>query len=102
MTKEPLKVGDRVAVYGWLGNERGFASGEIGDVTHASLEEVKVELDDIVNDDPYVLHPKQCRRLKKKARREWWISKETGEVTSARNGEPVAPHRWYHVREVKP
>ena len=81
--KEPLNVGDRVAVYGL--SQMGLTSFERkkGTVTKIfSSNEVYVRIDG--NKDENTFHVKQVRRLKKKKRMELWIwMGRQGEVFSA-------------------
>lgn len=66
-----FKVGDRVAVYNYLGRNTGKIS---------SLDDAGsffVGLDQFVNgNDTMRAHPKQCRRLIKRPQRRVWISEE--------------------------
>jgi hypothetical protein len=72
-----FKVGDRVAVYGFLRKPKSsevyrYCRGDRGTVLHAySYDEVRVRLD---SGEESEVHPKQLRRLVKKERRRVWIS----------------------------
>lgn len=109
--KTEFKVGDRVRVYGEF---RGvsttgdfFYDGTV--VTHAPWTSLLVRLD---KRNSYGLsldvfaHPKQCRRLKPKKRREWWLAAMSSitndpEGRWCRSSKPADPTTWIHVREVK-
>jgi hypothetical protein len=90
-----FKVGDRVRVYRYHGG------AEIGDalVTH-------VKNDDVEYGD-YGAHFKQCRLLKKREAREWWV--HTADFESNKKSIPMwyekwkmddFPGKWIKVREV--
>lgn len=82
--KTPLKVGDRVAVYG-AGDARFIYFGSdrlIGNIR--STQEtgtVKIEIENLSSQDTeghnavIKVHSKQCRRLVKKERRRIWVKK---------------------------
>ena len=69
MKKEPLKVGDRVAIYGFSGGGNYFC-GDIGIVNHiTSPGLIDVEIEEVY----FTFHSNQCRKLKpkKEPRRVW-------------------------------
>lgn len=64
-----FKVGDRVAVY----NRHWRITGRIEDINcHGKLFVIEDGYNSCHEESPF--SPKQCRRLKRKTRREWWIS----------------------------
>lgn len=73
--KQPFKVGDRVAVYGFgnigPGKTPYYLRGSRGIVVEVLDYD---ELDVAVGEFTYNVHPKQCRRLVKRERREYWIA----------------------------
>jgi hypothetical protein len=113
--KRQLQVGDRVRVYG----HSAMLDGQIATVTNASSPFVKGYIF-VVKDDgepgEFELHPKQCRRLVKKKRREWWITRgacgdpmctcKDCEIETLHTSEQIKTDGKYvkeiiHVREVK-
>jgi hypothetical protein len=102
--KEPLKVGDRVAVYS--GNKMtGIILAIDKPTEYSGPIQVKI-------DDPSCMvfvHSKQCRRLKKVRPREWWINfYNNGGGDVAHPTEELANEHYVngrkelvHVREVK-
>jgi len=99
--REPLKKGDRVAVYA---NGRRI-TGVVDRLGKGSFfGQVYVSADSGVEYGEWA-HPSQCRRLVKKKRREWWITvrKTDGKVTDVSEvplGDLLAPWELVHVREV--
>lgn len=65
MTREPLKVGDRCAVY----TSRGRNVGTVMEISEHTGNIKVVEGDNFCS----WVHPKQCRRLIPKKRREIWV-----------------------------
>lgn len=98
-----FKVGDRVRVYDW---RNGTSVGAVDHITRHG--ELCVSFSD--QDIKIFAYPKQCRRLVKKKRREYWI-----DIRQTENGvepnyvlweaEPVmniqVRGELIHVREVK-
>lgn len=78
-----FKVRDRVSVYGWVQmfnlpyKPRGGGNATV--VYICNDNEIHVQFDNANNGetggdkDRYMAHPKQCRLLKKKERRRFWI-----------------------------
>lgn len=63
MSKEPLKVGDKIRVYG---SDRYSASATITRIIQ------KIDSNEIIiTSAGECVHPKQCRRLIKKERKQW-------------------------------
>lgn len=79
MSTRSLKVGDRVAVYGWVQmyhQPYKPRSGGMATVTWVGDgESVHVRFDNNAETD-YQVHPKQCRRLKKRERRRVYFALE--------------------------
>ncbi len=70
--REPLKAGDRVAVYGCFG---GMApKRKTGTVLYVSDRGDYLEVDTHDDVKKRGVHPKQVRRLKKRERRRVWIA----------------------------
>jgi hypothetical protein len=105
-----FKVGDRVRIFGstWhMGIAHGTAasvkSGKVFDVNTGG-EHIAIHLDSGLD---VSAHPKQCRRLVPKKRREWWLYESEHGYLMAENDENMA--RYFakskpviHVREIKP
>lgn len=77
--KAEFKSGDRVIIYGgamkeWDNLEFVACDGARGTVTHFNGGNMYVRDVDGAGGN-IVVHPKQCRRLKKKTRRTVWIKK---------------------------
>ena len=73
-----FKVGDRVRVFGGsiyaLEGRAPSETGYKGTVKYIQDGWLSVELDNPnKSNDQYLFHPKQCRKLKKKARRRIWL-----------------------------
>lgn len=104
--RRPLAVGDRVRIYG----HRFFCDGEVVTVMSGEGVGPEIQVADAAGSCKGWAHPKQCRRLVKKQRREWWIvesssgclwpydSKSKAEDIAAK----TAANSIIHVREVKP
>lgn len=92
----PLKPGERVAFYNW---------GERHVGTVVSIDDDHIEVNTGICQ--HGVHRKQCRRLKKRKRREWWIARSprTGEWKvfdyNPQNADEPSPE-VVKVREVKP
>lgn len=109
--KMKFEIGDRVCVYGRPGPDAGCWSGKVTSVDGGSCQAhwgkgIKVLSD--YDSKEYVVHPKQCRKLKlRKNRQELWIEKswlmyyisEKGSVRAAKPQEHAED--FLHVREVK-
>lgn len=81
MNKKPLQVGDRVRVYGGYdsGGRYYYCHGGKATVTDITLDtEVTVRFDTmpgyVSSNVTTIVHPKQCRRLKKKEPRVIWAN----------------------------
>lgn len=101
--KKEFKVGDKVIAYGreWISCV-GFKDIR-GRVTSVSETQIGVETPNAL----YMCHPKQCRRLVKKKRREFWI--EPSLIVDERSGLNGGNFKvllsartgYIHVREVR-
>ncbi len=99
-----FKVGDRVAFYS--GSVR--RTGTINKIVRDDYIEV---LTGEIGDDRlfgHLVHPKQCRKLVKKARREFWVSLKDPGVSIERGSnvfwaedKAVNEDGWIKVRECK-
>jgi hypothetical protein len=98
MSENKFKVGDRVAAYGYariagaLSMSCPYLHGKRGVVKAVvSQDEILVSLADgtIFN-----IHPKQCRRLKKRERRRVWIRSDEFERVLSNLGFATAAHVW--------
>jgi hypothetical protein len=98
--KTELKVGDRVRVYGreWNGvGAKFYFDGSVDGFKDGN----------IIVDTPettFHCHPKQCRRLRPKKRREWWVEiDDLGQILWGRDHKMVLGRgtEVIHVREVK-
>lgn len=104
--KEPLKVGDRVAVYGALSTTHRY----VGTVEDVSMDKVRIlfdETDMSDNTQREWAHEKACRRLKPKRKaREWWFHlsdlPKLNEVFFSSAPTTNQPQNWVCVREVLP
>lgn len=111
MSKE-LKVGDRVAVY----ESRTRETGRVKEIRESGAVVVQLDREAVVGGETLWVHPKQCRRLVKKRRMEFWIrvaetwKPEEGYWLMAYGSEHAlehhktiecGPHRTVRVREVK-
>lgn len=102
MKNEKLKVGDRVAVY-------DNAVRMVGEITFIRSEDGRVAIDQNFGTGVCrMYHQKQCRRLVKKPRREFWLSiHDCSEPRVHRYHEPKlicgsgCKIEWIHVREVR-
>lgn len=97
-----FKVGDRVKVYGCIPTDGGFTFGVKGTVTKISPGGLgnPIAVDCGFSQGHIEVHPKQCRLLKKRERREWKLTRsiiglEVDGPISLVIGETV------HVREVR-
>lgn len=95
-SESKFKVGDRVRVYQGQGAPETQLIGEVAGIANENSLCVAHG-----TQKAYVsyYHPKQCRRLVKKKRREWWILEHDLTVNSLSN-----PHDFKSailVREVK-
>jgi hypothetical protein len=110
-----FKVGDRVAVYGKCETEQGIAfSAErtkaivVEIPMHTSLIKVQeCEVRGFITETLWV-HPKQCRRLIKKVRRQIWLFKDdlspdctNKYVRFHYDPHPIIKEHWIKFREVK-
>lgn len=106
-----FQVGDRVAVYSgprrFIGRVNS-AIGTLGDSNYHSVHVIEDGFYLVHEDGPF--HPKQCRKLKAKTRREFWVNprflpKDPAFTTLLPNGEQICSTRavagFTHVREVK-
>lgn len=101
--KEPLKVGDRVRVFDSEFDHWGI----ITTITDRDPNTGRYRIE--VRDRIYWVHSKQCRRLKPKKRREWFIPLTAdGDViayncTSVYTKIPqhLSECNWVRVREVR-
>ena len=96
-----FKVGDRVAVYGTIPNH--YLSGHKGTVFDPRENgpgiQVKLDGGDVV----YYVHPKQCRKLRKKERRKVFIhycNKTVGRVFPDVDSAVRASIRDFSVTEI--
>lgn len=67
-----ISTGDRVRVYGHCINGQNHY-GDIGKVVAVNTDH-SVAVDTGLGKKISVVHPKQCRKLRKVMRREWWIA----------------------------
>lgn len=96
MSKNKFNAGDRVRAY--MGNT--IKVGKIIDIG-PTLMQISYGIN-----EGSIVHPKQCRRLVKKKRREWWINinRSTDDIYSTRElADNSSSERieCVHVREVK-
>ena len=101
--KTPLKVGDRVAIYGMVrgDNDRmysfsGYNSATVSETYDSGFIHAKDE-DGLV----FYLHPKQCRRLKPRAKAREWTLVESDGLIHAANGPRLSRCESVVVREVR-
>jgi hypothetical protein len=100
--KAPLKVGDRVRVYSHYGPYTGTVHSTGAEILSpyggaaTGMINVLSESGEI-----WTQHPKQCRRLKKRKPREWfiWIDENTGRPAPPRLSEGALTQ--IKVREVR-
>ena len=75
--KKPFEVGEKIKFYGagWIFGEDQYAACEDScKVVFLSEGHLDLRVKNEVSGREYLVHSKQCRRLKVKARREWWIN----------------------------
>lgn len=87
--KTPLKVGDRVRVYGKPGPDGGCWEAVIAACRVVAPWGVGMDVRSTYDNELYTVHPKQCRRLIKKPRRRMRIkiSEEGGLLCDMNNSE---------------
>ena len=95
-----FKIGDRVVAYDCYSKLKGKIVGiedSLLDVEHDVGGKSKISF----------FHPKQCRKLKPKKRREWWINIDETNWLQVPDGEfvrttpPPNKKGWIKLREVK-
>ncbi len=101
--REPLKVGDRVRVYGHVARNGKPLVGHIHEKPVDVSEKFRGDnyvliYDEEYPDSGYYAHPKQCRRLVKKERRRVWVERGSfrGDTYEIGNG------RYQPVVSLKP
>lgn len=83
--KTPLKVGDRVRVYGKPGPDGGCWEAKVVACRVVAPWGVGMDVRSTYDDETYTVHPKQCRRLIKKPRRRVWLNENA--LRTDRNNE---------------
>jgi hypothetical protein len=107
-----FKIGDRVAVYGEILGVKSPADRKLGTVAAVAKDgDLRVRFEEEFDGDrEWYVHPKQCRRLKPKAKpREWELmgTAEPNLISSsythrpAISGPKLEPGERVRVREVK-
>lgn len=97
--REPLKVGDRVAVYTGKVSASSAVSRGTGVIRMIIADTVAVTLDSGTWD--YWYHPKQCRRLKPKAKPREWSLRFVGPREIVVMDGPSSQGETILVREVR-
>lgn len=103
--KKEFKVNDRVVIYATLA---GIPARSKGTVLEVYPNKLYVKMDRVLTTPFIYAHPKQCRRLVKKQRREWWIAMHPcSRPTVHAQYKPDmicgsgCKIEWYRVREVR-
>lgn len=95
--KAELKVGERCVVYATL-----FGTPVRTKATVLQVEEKRLRVDPGGDDLPFWAHHRQCRRLRKKVRREWEMSRDAcGVLRMMAFDKDVQYGETIRVREVK-
>lgn len=106
-----FKVGDRVKVYGCyqshINGHTPFVA-EVSQVWESSDDGLTVRVDDLNAKRAYLVHPKQCRKLKKKIKPVLWINwaSKVGDGSYYQTswgypGTNVNGNDWKPYREIK-
>lgn len=109
-----FKIGDRVKVYGDVTKTNSTRSHFVFNGYNGEVISLHPSgwITVFLSDEHFLVHPKQCRRLKPKQRREWWLvvgggpnalSYDTEEEARRRVGLDTSGFtlKVVHVREVK-
>lgn len=87
-------VGDRVRVYGYI--QKMF--GSLTNANGAAFVVDTVEADDLLFvtrlKDVYYVHPKQCRRIKKKELRRIWVEKKSANFPLSTTCDRLSERVW--------
>lgn len=103
--KKPFEVGERVRVYGHVARMGDTSRPFVGEVVAPNESDALAKVGFLLVEDlkyrqGYWCHPKQCRRLVKKKRREWRLHFDANTNIQMYAGEPTRSEVVF-VREVR-